>query len=266
MITILLRSLCLDFLLFPVYAMSSGGSRKRARLVLVGAGDGDVAMSSAASSALSQRRRKRALGAKVPRDQFGVAQKFQTRLLYADMYQLNTGATTAAGQAFRISSLFDPDLTGIGHQPRYFDQLAALYDRYRVDAVTVEAWCSTTHIAGFQVSMVTWDDEAGLAPVINWSTAGEVQQVYAPKSGVCTSDHPLHLQQRFELSRVFGKTKAQHASDDLFEAVTTTNPINNAVCTITGDSLDQTVGEKLNVAVRLKFECTFWDRTDPGQS
>ena len=46
----------------------------------------------------------------------------------------STGATTSTGSeyAFRLNSLFDPNLTGVGHQPRYFDQLTNIYQLYRV--------------------------------------------------------------------------------------------------------------------------------------
>ena len=45
-----------------------------------------------------------------------------------------TAATTSTGAeyAFRLNSLFDPNLTGSGHQPRYFDQLTNIYQLYRV--------------------------------------------------------------------------------------------------------------------------------------
>lgn len=35
-------------------------------------------------------------------------------------------------QQFKANSAFDPDLTGIGHQPRFFDQYSAFYGRYMV--------------------------------------------------------------------------------------------------------------------------------------
>ena len=31
-----------------------------------------------------------------------------------------------------MNSLFDPDFTGTGHQPYYFDQFATIYQRYTV--------------------------------------------------------------------------------------------------------------------------------------
>lgn len=39
---------------------------------------------------------------------------------------------TIASQVFRASSLFDPDYSGVGAQPRGFDQLMTLYDHYVV--------------------------------------------------------------------------------------------------------------------------------------
>jgi hypothetical protein len=45
-----------------------------------------------------------------------------------------TASPTPAAQVYRINSLFDPNLTGTGHQPSYFDQLAAVYGQYCVVA------------------------------------------------------------------------------------------------------------------------------------
>lgn len=46
---------------------------------------------------------------------------------------LNPGAGgAAAAYVFRANSLWDTDLTGIGHQPRGFDQLMSLYEEFCV--------------------------------------------------------------------------------------------------------------------------------------
>jgi len=44
----------------------------------------------------------------------------------------NSGATSASTQVFRLNSLFDPDLSGTGHQPYGFDQLSQWYNSYLV--------------------------------------------------------------------------------------------------------------------------------------
>jgi len=63
--------------------------------------------------------------------------KFRTKLTYYDTVALDpaSNALTSLNGAiwqFRANSCFDPDYTGIGHQPMYFDNLAAVYQRYRV--------------------------------------------------------------------------------------------------------------------------------------
>ena len=50
------------------------------------------------------------------------------RCVYIDVRRSNG----IAKQYMRMNSLFDPDQTGTGHQPYYFDQFAALYNRYTV--------------------------------------------------------------------------------------------------------------------------------------
>jgi len=76
----------------------------------------------------------------VPRtfgNDYGFPDKLVTTLRYVDTFRLTGGAGTPGANTFRFNSLFDPDLTGVGHQPMYYDQLcgaagSAPYSRYRV--------------------------------------------------------------------------------------------------------------------------------------
>lgn len=53
-------------------------------------------------------------------------------LPYASTAVISTFISTEAVRQFRGASIFDPDLTGVGHQPLGHDQWAGLYSRYRV--------------------------------------------------------------------------------------------------------------------------------------
>ena len=65
----------------------------------------------------------------------GFPDRHVARLKYCDFVTLNA---TASGSAvplihhFRANSLYDPDQSSSGHQPRGFDELAAIYDHYCV--------------------------------------------------------------------------------------------------------------------------------------
>lgn len=58
-------------------------------------------------------------------------QKLITTLRYTGTAQLVTG-TSLVRQHFACNGLYDPDTSGTGHQPAYFDQLNALYNHYVV--------------------------------------------------------------------------------------------------------------------------------------
>lgn len=54
------------------------------------------------------------------------------KLRYVDRFQLDASANTANSFVFSANGLFDPNITGTGHQPHLFDQWIALYDHYTV--------------------------------------------------------------------------------------------------------------------------------------
>lgn len=73
------------------------------------------------------------------RNNFGFPDRFQTKLKYGDVIQLTAGAGTVALWQFRLTSLYDPDFTGTGHQPQWFDQIAGVYWKYRVRGAKITA-------------------------------------------------------------------------------------------------------------------------------
>lgn len=57
----------------------------------------------------------------------------RSHLIYSEFVSLtSTGAGTVGYYAFSANGLFDPNITGTGHQPMGFDQLMLLYEHYTV--------------------------------------------------------------------------------------------------------------------------------------
>ena len=54
-------------------------------------------------------------------------------LRYVENFTLNPGMLGATVNVFSMNGLFDPNITGIGHQPMYFDNYMGIYGRYRVN-------------------------------------------------------------------------------------------------------------------------------------
>jgi hypothetical protein len=57
--------------------------------------------------------------------------RLHVRLKYVSTDTLTSGVTPGL-KVFSANGLYDPDITGTGHQPRGFDQVIALYDHYVV--------------------------------------------------------------------------------------------------------------------------------------
>lgn len=62
---------------------------------------------------------------------YGFPKSIITKIRYCDIQTIGSNATPTI-QNYRANSVFDPDQTGIGHQPMHFDTYATIYNRYRV--------------------------------------------------------------------------------------------------------------------------------------
>lgn len=58
-------------------------------------------------------------------------------LRYSDQITLNPSAGANSFYHFRAASIFDPDYTGVGHQPYGHDTLASIYTAYVVDKAVI---------------------------------------------------------------------------------------------------------------------------------
>lgn len=57
---------------------------------------------------------------------------YTVRLTYADNFLHNVAYNVGSHQTFRTNSIYDPDFTGVGHQPLFRDMWASMYDYYTV--------------------------------------------------------------------------------------------------------------------------------------
>jgi len=104
---------------------------------------------------------------------FGFPDEFTTRLRYAEVITLTSASNGVGKYCFRMNSIFDPDQTGTGHQPYYYDQLSALYNRYTVlgSKLTCEFSVQPSAIATAQPSGpcvigVVTDDDASIGSTV----------------------------------------------------------------------------------------------------
>lgn len=192
-----------------------------------------------------------------------VASTFHTKLRYheSDHYAAS-GGPVLKEFVFRLNSIFDPDLTAVGHQPLGRDQIVTLYSRYRVMKAYWTVVCvpdSTTTVGAFSVCPT---NDSTLIGVYNttcehprgkntWSTA------HAPgviKGGVSMPD-------------LNGQTVAQYKADDRFQAQVGSNPSEDLALHITyinGNTVN--AYDAFSYHVDITYEVDFFDPITPGGS
>lgn len=74
------------------------------------------------------------------------------RLKYAETFSPAITAGVPYWYFFNLNSPFDPNRTGVGHQPYGFDTLATIYNRYRVYKVSYSVEVLSTGGFTFQVT------------------------------------------------------------------------------------------------------------------
>jgi hypothetical protein len=69
---------------------------------------------------------------------------------YVSAFSLNAAVGTPVAQIFSANGLYDPDVSGIGHQPYGFDQMAVFYNHYEVlEAVITFNVINAGMVSGF---------------------------------------------------------------------------------------------------------------------
>jgi len=74
----------------------------------------------------------------IPRSlRFPVPAKMRSCLLYSEQVNITIPSAASSSYTFTANGLYDPNVTGLGHQPAGFDQLMLLYGRYCVEKAVI---------------------------------------------------------------------------------------------------------------------------------
>lgn len=200
--------------------------------------------------------------------------RMSTVLKYNTVIGLNppiAGGTTMGTNVWRfnINSMWDPDYTGLGHQPMYFDNYAALYQKYQVKYAKITATVINHYVN-------TTDGGT--------NNVNHTYKLFLYKDAEQTTDMPSNVEQLIELGgnnikwrfaspSLTGILPKLHLGcaphrllnrsfrDDSLQAVTTGNPARPCVfyvgvCTSDGEADPPAV----KIDIRITYYCDFFDR------
>lgn len=107
----------------------------------------------------------------VPR--WGFPTRLAMRHKYAELTTLTSTAGSLATHVFSANGMYDPNITSTGHQPMYFDELAAIYDHYTVVSSFIKVTISTGSSSNAPAQLVlALDDDATGTGNVNFAAEG----------------------------------------------------------------------------------------------
>lgn len=212
------------------------------------------------SKSAPKRRRlvKQSTGA-ITRPVFATARASTKQFLrYSEYVTLNPGIGQTAAYVFSANGIYDPDITGVGHQVRGFDQWMTLYTRYVVTKakITVQAAndANANASAIFGVN-VTTDTNTSL-------DIRDHTECRASTYAVLSKDAPRSVTQTFDLQS--WKKGVKIMSDDVISGTQSSNPteqyyFNVFVAAITNGTDLATVP----LYVTIEYEVVMLDPDEP---
>ncbi len=190
-------------------------------------------------------------------------------LRYAETFQFTTGTAGIMGtqQVIRLNSLFDPNATGVGHQPYGFDQLALIYAKYRViscrvvirfttpgaanDVLCAALFSGVGNILTLTGQSPDYITEIGRAKTAHLSSAGT-------RSAVIDAVIPIH--------KIAGVPESTVLNESDWAAQNTASPANIATVTFSVGSYSGQGGEAVSCQVICLYDSIFYDRVGVSQS
>lgn len=180
----------------------------------------------------------------------------------------STAATSVTGNevTFRLNSLFDPELSGAGHQPRYYDTLTAVYGNYRVYRVSWEIQIYKPSTTTCFVGMATRNsgDTYTLTSKLFYNCA-------EPDGALCQwcrdDGTPLVFSGSANVWDLEGLTFRDWQGQDSYQALVSTNPGFSPVLAFAlGDAASPGTASTAYYSVKLVYHSKFWALNTPSAS
>lgn len=201
-------------------------------------------------------RRKQKTNTTVFRSPNVIPDRICAKFPYATTKTMTTGATVT-GTTFR-NSMFDPDLTGGGHQPFMRDELSALYTKYLCYGYKYEI---TFYNAGFipvQVAVAPFN-HTGVPTTMDlaWEKPNNQHLILGP-SGQANSMRTIRGY--VDAAKTLCVNKSTFVAEKNYWATVGGNPGEEAYLTLAMQCMDGTTAQTVRVAVRLQMYTKYFDR------
>jgi len=189
----------------------------------------------------------------------GIPDKLNLKMKYNEIITLTN--LTANYYQFRINSLQDPNYSGVGHQPRSYDQWGAFYGRYKVNGCKVQVRCFNGSTSSLKTFMHADTDPS---QIMSYEEAIEGPAGNTNLIVPAANQSSIPSMNRYYSIR---KVCGEKTLDDIYSSPFGANPTKQVYLTIGAESLTTgLLATSISFDVTLTFYVSLFDRIQLPQS
>ena len=192
------------------------------------------------------------------------AQTAVARLKYNQSVSINPGAAgTAAANVFRANSIFDPDYTGVGHQPLGTDEWFTMYQHATIIGSKITARFVATSTTETNICGIALTSTTGIS-----TAAGhlmEKRDSYYKVLGTINGKNTVTVVNKYSPKKYFGYRNPMSLGN--LRHTDSTNPSEDVLFQVYVAPADLSSDNSAIVAnITIEYIVVFAEPTQPGQS
>lgn len=163
----------------------------------------------------------------------------------------------AAAHVFAANGLFDPDITGIGHQPVGFDQMMAMYDHYVVTKAKIVAEFVNIDASNRQTAAIAIvDDSTTYTDIRRYIENGSCAFTMLDVAETANAQKTLTM----EVNPLTWQGRKGKLSDPELKGNAASNPSELCSFQLVAEPLTSTDSAAVLASVTIYYDTTFFER------
>lgn len=189
-----------------------------------------------------------------------IPSRYITKMKYCDNFTMPTALSGLNTYRFNLNSIFDPNRTGVGHQPYGHDTLQTMYNRYRV--ISCSYVISVVANATINCAVLPANEEISPSAMYEVKESPRCKFIVQNPGGTIKT-----LKGKVYLPSLVGRTKAQYMADDRYQAAYGASPSELAILNLFTQQInDGTTDQLPQITVTLNYLVESFDIKQLGVS
>lgn len=214
-------------------------------------------------------RKKRSMT--IPRLPFGLRKTVRMRYVTPDLL-IPTAAGIPAQHTFRTNSVYDPDYTGTGHQPLYYDELGKIYKQYCVIGFRAKFTIRQNSNTTTCIALCLDSDTASIVDLPTRIENGTCKKIIMNGANQVQRNRTMYISSNpnkfLTVSNPLGadEVKGESASGEVIAPVTGSNPAKEAFLKVVVLPLDSLSTASVSVFCELEYVVVWLNPNTADQS